>query len=139
MANESKVIGTCAVVVIGVGTANSLGKHKRLPSARFLIGSSMAFLILSALSEGEPEVAKALALAVTTTVVLGQGDGLFSYVNQHGETDTAKSHTGKAKAPATHLQGQDPIPTDVGDPPHNIAPTNIYHLPVLTAIPNIGR
>jgi hypothetical protein len=132
MANESKVIGTCAVVVIGVGTANSLGKHKKLPSARFLIGSSMAFLILSALSEGEPEVAKALALAVTTTVVLGQGDGLFSYVNQHGEADTAKP-------PPVALQGQQPIPTGVGDPAHNIAPTNIYHLPVLTAIPNIGR
>lgn len=135
MADSSKVIGTCAVVVIGVGTANSLGKHKRLPSTRFLVGSAATFLILSALSEGEPDVAKALALAVTTTVVLGEGDGLFSYVNKHGEADTS-SKTGKAKPPPVLLQAQDPIPDETGDPPHA---TNIYHLPVLTAIPNIGR
>lgn len=136
MANESKVIGTCAVVVLGVGTANSLAKHQRLPSVRFLVGTSATFLILSALSEGEPDVAKALALAVTTTVVLGDGDGLFSYVNKHGEADTkARSKVGSAKAPPVQLQGQDPIPTVSGDPAH---PSNIYHLRPLTAIPNIG-
>jgi hypothetical protein len=86
-----RVIATSALISVGVGSANSLAKQHKLPSARFLIGSGVAFLALSALAEAEPEVAQALAIAVLSTVLIGQGDGVLSYLNQHGEIDTQKT------------------------------------------------
>lgn len=88
MADEHRLIATSAIISVGVGTVNSVVKYGRPPSMRFLIGSGVAYLALSALAEGEPEVAKALAIAIASTVVLGQGDGLFSYVNKYGEANT---------------------------------------------------
>jgi hypothetical protein len=78
------------LIAVSVGTINSVAKKHEMPSSRFLIGSGAAFLILSALAEAEPEVAKALAFAIATTVVIGQGDGVLSYLNQRGEIDTQK-------------------------------------------------
>lgn len=92
--STSRVIGTAAIISVGVGTLNSFWKHKKPPSARFLIGSGAAYVILSAIGEGEPEVAKALALAVATTVVLGDGGGILSYINK-GEIDTKKQNPNK--------------------------------------------
>lgn len=89
--NTSRIIGTAALISVGVGTLNSFYKSKKPPSARFLIGSGAAFVILSAIGEGEPEVAKALAIAVATTTVLGDGGGVLSYIN-NGEIDTKKSN-----------------------------------------------
>ena len=86
------MIGTAALISVGVGTLNSFAKNKRPPSLRFLIGSGAAFVILSAIGEGEPEVAKALALAVATTVVIGEGGGVLSYINE-GEINTDKKTT----------------------------------------------
>lgn len=86
--NTDRVLATAMIVSVGVGTINSVVKYGRPPSARFVIGSGVAYLALAALAEGEPEVAKALAIAVATTVVIGQGDGVFSYVNKYGEADT---------------------------------------------------
>ena len=91
MPDAQRVIATSALISVGVGSANSLAKQQKLPSARFLIGSGVAFLALSALAEAEPEVAKALAIAVLTTVLIGQGDGVLSYLNQHGELDTQRT------------------------------------------------
>lgn len=56
---------------------------------RFLIGSGAAYVILSAIGEGEPEVAKALAVAVAVTTVIGDGGGVLSYIS-NGELDTSK-------------------------------------------------
>lgn len=86
----SRVIGTAMLLSVGVGTLNSFYKTKKPPSIRFLIGSGAVFVVLSAIGEGEPEVAKALSVAVATTVVLGDGGGVLSYLNQHGETDTTR-------------------------------------------------
>lgn len=88
--NASRVIGTAALITVGVGSLNSLYKNKKPPSMRFLIGSGAAFVILSAIGEGEPEVAKALAVAMAATVVIGDGGGVLSYMNGHGELDTKK-------------------------------------------------
>jgi hypothetical protein len=87
--STSRMIGTAAVIAVGVGSANAVLRDKRLPSAKFLIGSGVAFLTISALAEAEPEVAKALAGAVATTVVLGEGGGVLSYFDT-GEMDTKK-------------------------------------------------
>lgn len=88
--NTSRIIGTAMLITVGVGTLNSFYKTKKPPSVRFLIGSGAVFVTLSAVGEGEPEIAKALAVAVATTVVLGDGGGVLSYLNQHGETDTTR-------------------------------------------------
>lgn len=89
--SAQKAIATASLITVGVGTLNSFYKTKKPPSVRFLIGSGAAYVILSAIGEGEPEVAKALAFAVATTVVLGDGGGVLSYLNGHGETDTKKA------------------------------------------------
>src|SRR3954447_2407321 len=90
MADTKKVIGVAALITVGVGTANSMLKHQKPPSTRFLIGCGMTFLILSAMAEfptGE-EVAKGLALGVMTTVLLsGEAGGLLAYIDK-GEFDT---------------------------------------------------
>lgn len=99
---SNRVIATAGIVAVAVGSANSIGKNHKLPSAKFLIGSGVAFLVLSALAEVDLELANALAIAVCVTVVLGEGGGVLSYIN-HGEMDTAKSKTGTPKTPPTQV------------------------------------
>lgn len=101
MADAHKVIATAGIISVATGSVNSLGKNHQLPSAKFLIGSGVVFLALSALAEGEPEVAKALSLAIMTTVLLGQGDGVLSYLNGKGEIDTTKPKKTAARNPNT--------------------------------------
>jgi hypothetical protein len=110
MSATSKVIGTAGIISVGVGTANSYIKNDRPPSFRFLIGSGVAYLGLSALSEVEPEVAKGLAIAIATTVLLGDGGGVLSYIATHGETDTQKPKSPKKKTtkkPVTRVRRLD--------------------------------
>jgi hypothetical protein len=127
---NTKVIPTAAVIVLGVGSVNSIAKNKKLPSTRFLIGTGVVFMVLAILAEADEQVANALAIAVAVTVVLGEGDGVFSYVNRHGEADTkAPSRTPK-NVPGDHNVKQGST--------HPLDETNIYHLPTLTPIPNIG-
>lgn len=93
MASEhQKVIATAALVSVSVGSANAVLKYKRPPSYRFLIGSGMAFLLLSALGNSEAlgEVAKGLALGIMTTILLGEGGGVMSYFAGEAEVNTAK-------------------------------------------------
>jgi stage V sporulation protein SpoVS len=86
-----RTIATAAVISVGAGSLNAVVKDKRLPSARFLIGSGVAFFLISALAEAEPETAQALAIAVTVTVLLDSGDGggVLSYFNT-GEMNTER-------------------------------------------------
>lgn len=87
------VIATAGLISVGVGTINSIAKDKKPPSTRFLIGSGVAFLILSAMSsmgDGLGELAKGLALGVMTTVLLGDGGGVLSYLGER-EIDTKKA------------------------------------------------
>lgn len=97
---NQKVIATAGLVSVGVGSANAVLKYHRLPSFKFLVGSAFAFMILSAMGQGETtgEVAKGLALGVMTTVLLGDGGGLFSYVAGDAEVDTAKKRILAAEA-----------------------------------------
>lgn len=126
----NRVIATAGLISVAVGSVNAIGKNKRLPSAKFLIGSGMAFLLLSAMSEAEPELASAFAVAIATTVVIGEGGGVLTYIND-GEIDTRKksvSHTPKSTAGLP--------PTVIGDG------TAVYHRPTivqpgLTARPNL--
>lgn len=89
---SNRVIATAGLVAVAVGSVNAIGKNKRLPSTRFLIGSGVAFFLLSALAEVDQELANALAIAVCATVVLGEGGGVLSYIN-NGEMDTAKGQS----------------------------------------------
>lgn len=93
MANQ-RVIATAGIISVGVGSVNSIAKDKKLPSAKFLIGSGVAFLLLSALAEVDADLGNALAVAVCATVVIGDGGGVLSYIN-NGEMDTQK----KSKTP----------------------------------------
>lgn len=85
-----KVIGICAFLTVIIGSANAILKHKRPPTTRFLIGSGMAYFLLSAFAEVEPDIAKGLASGVLSTVLLsGDAGGLLSYIDR-GEFDTKK-------------------------------------------------
>lgn len=89
MANNQTIIATAGLVSVGVGSANAILKDNRPPSARFLIGSGVAFLLLSAMANGGDalaEIAKGLSLGIMTTILLGEGGGVLSYLG--GEVDT---------------------------------------------------
>lgn len=92
MADTQKVIATAGLISVSVGTANSVIKYKRPPSSRFLIGSGLAFLILSAMGNTEAlgEIAKGLAVGVMTTILLGEGGGVLTYFVGEHESDTRK-------------------------------------------------
>lgn len=105
MANAHKVIATAGIVSVGIGTVNSFGKNHTPPSARFLIGSGAAFLLISGLAEFEPEIGQALALAVMTTVLLGEGGGALSYINGKGEIDTQRRGTSVPKRTPDSVTG----------------------------------
>lgn len=92
MANQQKVIATAGLVSVAVGSANSMVKYKRPPSSRFLIGSGIAYLILSAMgaSDALGELAKGLAVGIMTTIVLGEGGGVMTYFVGPREVNTTK-------------------------------------------------
>lgn len=92
MADAQKVIATAGLISVSVGSANSVIKYKRPPSTRFLIGSGIAFLVLSAMGNTESlgEVAKGLAVGVMTTILLGEGGGVLTYFIGERESDTRK-------------------------------------------------
>lgn len=127
---NTKVIPTCALIVLGVGSANSVAKNHKLPSSRFLIGTGVVFLVLAALAEADEQVANALAIAVAVTVVLGEGDGVFSYVNRHGEADT-QARTPKKKA------GDHGVQQGAAHATPSDSPLNLYQLPTLAPFPNL--
>lgn len=134
MADAQRVVATAGILSVGVGSVNALAKHHALPSARFLIGSGVAFLLLSALAEAEPEVAKALSIAVLTTVLLGEGDGVLSYLNGRGEINTAK---GQGFTPLTStLQNLPPTRVNRSGLPNN--PRALSRQPDTIVIPGIA-
>lgn len=85
---------------------------------RFLIGSGAAYVILSVIGEGEPEIAKALAFALATTVILGDGGGVLSYLNSSkNETDTTKKAVSDDVAPVASSAEDYPAVTGPFTPP----------------------
>lgn len=93
MASDTqKVIATAGLISVGVGSANAVFKFKRRPSTRFLIGSGIAYLILSAMGNSDTlgEIAKGLALGIMTTIIMGEGGGLASYFLEKEAEDTRR-------------------------------------------------
>lgn len=92
MADTEKVVATAGLVSVAVGSANSIVKYKRPPSTRFLIGSGVAFMALSAMAASDTfgELAKGLALGVMSTILLGEGGGVMTYFAGKEEVDTRK-------------------------------------------------
>lgn len=132
MSKDHRVIAACALIAVSVGSANRVIKDKKLPSTRFLIGSGVAFLILSAMAdmgEGAAEVAKGLAAGVMTTVVLGDGGGLLSYID-HGEVDTQK----KSK-PAPAPRSRDTVFVHTKSHGGTFRPDTLTAFPGLTPTP----
>lgn len=82
-----KVVLISAVMVFGLGWFNA-HKHNHSPSRRFLIGVGFTFTGLSFLSDYSPEAANALSLAVATTALFSEGNGILSYLNHGGELNT---------------------------------------------------
>jgi hypothetical protein len=85
--------GSHRVVLIGAMLTFGLGwfnahKNNTIPSRKFLIGVGVTFTALSFLSDFSPPVANALALAITTTALFSEGNGVLSYINQEGELNT---------------------------------------------------
>jgi hypothetical protein len=134
--SDKRVIAACALIAVAVGSGNAIVKDKRLPSTRFLIGSGVAFLILSALSdmgEAGAEIGKGLAAGIMTTVVLGDGGGLLSYID-HGEVDTQKKKGKGAPAPPSR---QEVVVVPGHRPGGTFRPDTLPSFPGLTATPPV--
>lgn len=99
-AASHKVVLIGAIVTFGLGWFNA-EKGGRTPSAKFLIGAGVTFTMLSFLADFSPEAANALALAITTTALFSEGNGVLSYINQAGELNTpSKDEEKKSQKPA---------------------------------------
>lgn len=98
MDNTQRIIATAGIVSVGVGSLNAVSKYKRPPSSRFLIGSGIVYLALSMFANVSGEVAKGLAIGIMTTVLLGDGGGVLSYLDT-GEVDTRKPAKAKGDTP----------------------------------------
>lgn len=122
-----KFIVVSATLTFGIGLLNSLIKNGQLPSARFLIGSGVVYVGLSALAEGEPEIAKGLSLAVLTTAMLGNGQGVLTYLEGRGELNTQKPSDPKAGAQTAMRNNQQPLSHNV--PVRPIRKGNIGAIP----------
>ncbi len=131
MADAHKVIATSGLVVVTIGTVNSFSKGTP-PSPKFLVGSGAAFLMISALAEVQPEVAQAIALAVMTTVLLGDGGGVLSYISSRGETDTKKLPTPPKRVPDSVTNAG--VSDEVGEKTHVL-----YSVDTPPAYPNLLR
>lgn len=109
-ANNQTIIATAAVVSVGVGSANSVFKYKKPPATRFLIGSGVAFLLLSAMANSDTlgEIAKGLALGIMSTILLGDGGGVLSYFAGEAEMNTKKPNGGTQTDPAQREAVQTP-------------------------------
>jgi hypothetical protein len=97
-----KVVLIGAMITFGLGWFNA-EKHGKNPSARFLIGAGVTFTMLSFLADFSPEAANALALAITTTALFSEGNGVLSYINQAGELNTPDAKQEKhSQTPRQH-------------------------------------
>lgn len=120
-----RIIVLSAALVLVIGTTNSFVKNGKWPTGRFWLGTGFMVVALSALSEAEPDVAAPLSIAVLTTVILGEGDGLLSYIAIRGETDTKRRAPKKTSQDTTHTTGG-PSTTPVAYPLRtNLAGTTI--------------
>jgi hypothetical protein len=76
--DTDKTVLMCSVLTMGSTLANSMlptdmGGKGELPSARLLIGSSLAFMGLSILGAGAPKLATGLSISMATTALMYYG------------------------------------------------------------------
>ena len=96
-ATAHRIVLMSAMLTFGVGWFKSAKDGKPVPSGKFLIGGSVAFLVISAISDVEPQLGGALALAIATTVFLAQSDPLLSHVNVPPQSASGQKKTEKKK------------------------------------------
>lgn len=111
-----KVVLIAALITFGLGWFNA-SKHGKNPSARFLVGGGVTFTLLSFLADFSPEAANALALAIVTTALFSEGNGVLSYINQAGELNTPSAKQERAS--------QQPSATTI----HKTAPEHVGQIP----------
>lgn len=110
----SRIVLLSAMGVFGIGWFKSAQKGKAIPSAHFLIGSTVTFGVLSFLADFEPEIAGPLALAILTTDILTNGADILSFINDEGGIEEEKKPAKKgAKKPSKVA----PPKPDVGQVP----------------------
>lgn len=85
------------MITVIVGTLNNIYKNDKLPGLRFYFGNGVLFLMLSLLAEMEEEIAKTLALAVATFVVIGEGGGVLDHFMGKGTSKSTLDTTPSAK------------------------------------------
>lgn len=116
------------MITVIVGTLNNIYKSDKLPGLRFYFGNGVLFLMLSLLAEFEDEVAKTLALAVATFVVIGEGGGVLDHFMGKGASSTTLDTT-----PSNNAKQLDP--TTVQHPIVASQPSNRAALPAVAAGP----
>lgn len=113
-----RIVIVSALITLGVGWFNSAKKGNPLPSWKFIIGGGLTFIVLGIVADFEPEIAGPLALAVVTTALLTEGNGILEYANG-GELTPPKAGAAQT-AGAEHVGAQvvahTPAP-DVGQIP----------------------
>lgn len=82
------IITGSMVMTLIVGVLNSIYKTDKLPNFRFFFGTGILFLMLSLLADAEEEIAKALALAIVTFTLLGEGGGVLDHFLGTGSAKT---------------------------------------------------
>lgn len=83
-----KIVLFSAIGTFGAGWFNASRKGHKTPSKKFFVGFGISFTALSFVSDVQPDVAGALAMAMLTTVAFGEGGGLLKYLNDKGEVTT---------------------------------------------------
>lgn len=105
---NTTLIAACGFITFALGILNSVYKRRQLPPFRFFVGNGLLWLGLMSLDEFEPEIANALALAVVTFVVIGEGGGVLThYVSngRHNEFDTRRKAATGSPDPAADSHG----------------------------------
>jgi hypothetical protein len=110
MADTDKVVLMSSTVTLASTLAatmlpKGLGGKGQFPSARLLVGSSMAFMGLSILGMGAPRLATGLSITMATTAMMYYGiplaDNFFNPSHHNATGPAASVETTTALAPVT--------------------------------------
>lgn len=96
MSDKAKAtIGSCIIVVMLLGTLNSVYKSKKLPGLRFYIGNGVLWILLTMFGRVEEELTKSVAVAIAVFAVLGEGGGILDHFLGKGASSTTLDTTPK--------------------------------------------
>ena len=109
--DTDKTVLMCSTLTLGSTLANSMlpkvmGGKGELPSARLLIGSSLAFMGLSILGSGAPKIATGLSITMATTAMMYYGIPLADAWFNGSKPTPTRTPTGIAGYTVT-VNGQD--------------------------------